>query len=218
MHDSVPDERIRDSRISYERATLDESAAARDPFEQFREWLDAAIAAQAPEPNGMTVATVSATGQPSARIVLLRGYDARGFVFFSNYESAKGRDLAATSRAGLLWWWAPIERQIRVEGVVERLKAAESDAYFLRRPRGHRLSAWASKQSTVVPDRAYLEAQMAEYDRAFAERDVDRPPYWGGYRVVPERFEFWQGRRDRVHDRVVYERDGDAWRTVRLAP
>lgn len=218
MDDSAAQARIRDARISYERGTLDEACIEHDPFGEFALWLDAAIAANVIEPNGMTVATVSPEGRPSARIVLLRGYDERGFTFFTNYESGKGRDLAATGHASLLWWWGSLERQIRVEGAVERLEPAESDVYFMRRPRGHRLSAWASAQSTRVPDRAYLEAEMARYERDFAGREVDRPPYWGGFRVVPERFEFWQGRRNRVHDRIVYERDGAGWRIVRLAP
>jgi len=210
---------IRDSRTTYEKSALDEADAAADPHAQFERWLGEALETDGlPEPNAMTVATVSAGGQPSARIVLLRGHDARGFVFFTNYDSRKGHELDGAGRAGLLFFWAPLERQIRVDGRVERLDATESDDYFARRPRGHRLSAWASPQSAVVPSRAMLEERMADADRRFAGEDVPRPDYWGGYRVVPEAFEFWQGRRNRVHDRVAYVRDGDAWRRERLAP
>ena len=210
---------VRDLRTSYEKGELDEASVARDPFVQFGMWLDEAVLDETlTEPNAVTVATVDDDGQPSARVVLLRGYDERGFVFFTNYESRKGRELAAHPRAGLLFYWGPLQRQIRIDGTVARLPADESDAYFARRPRGHRLSAWASKQSAVVPDRAFLEAQMARADERFRDVEVPRPPYWGGYRVSPRAFEFWQGRRNRVHDRIAYVRDGDGWRTERLSP
>ncbi len=210
---------ISESRKSYDRGSLDETVAAGDPFEQFRRWLDEALATEGLiEPNAMTVASVDADGRPSARIVLLRGYDERGFVFFTNYDSRKGHDLASHAVAALLFYWPPLERQIRIEGDVVRLDAAESDAYFASRPRGHRLSAWASPQSTVVSGRAYLEARMAEEDARFAGADVPRPPHWGGYRIVPRAFELWQGRRNRVHDRLSYTRDGTGWRVERLAP
>jgi pyridoxamine 5'-phosphate oxidase len=149
---------------------------------------------------------------------LLRGYDERGFVFFTNYESRKGRELEHRSKTALLFFWAPLERQVRIEGSVERLDAAESDAYFAKRPRGHRLSAWASPQSAVVPERATLEARMLDMEQRFEGSDVPRPPFWGGFRVVPAAFEFWQGRRNRVHDRLAYVRAGAAWRRERLAP
>ena len=210
---------IRDLRTSYEKSELDEARVARDPLEQFRTWLDEALHTDGlTEPNAVTVATVGADGQPSARVVLLRGYDERGFVFFTNYESRKGRELAAHPRAGLLFYWGPLERQIRIDGTVARLSPDESDAYFNKRPRGHRLSAWASKQSAIVPDRAFLEKQMAQEDERFRDVEVPRPPYWGGYRVMPEAYEFWQGRRNRVHDRIAYVRDGNAWRIERLSP
>jgi pyridoxamine 5'-phosphate oxidase len=212
---------IRDRRTSYERGALDEESVARDPFAQFANWLAEALAADGiVEPNAMTVATVSPEGQPSARIVLLRGYDERGFVFFTNYESRKGHELDASGKAGILFFWAALERQIRIDGSVARIEPSESDAYFAQRPRGHRLSAWASPQSSVVPGRPFLEERMRAEEERFGPEDVPRPPYWGGYRVVPDAFEFWQGRRNRVHDRIAYV-SGDAgagWRIERLAP
>ncbi len=210
---------LRDARTSYERDTLDEGRAAANPHDQFRAWLDAAVATKdLVEPNAVTVATVDADGRPSARVVLLRGHDARGFVFFTNYDSRKGRDLAVRPVAALLFFWPALERQIRIEGAVARLDDAESDAYFASRPRGHRVSAWASHQSAVIPDRAFVEARMEAEDARFADVEVPRPPYWGGYRVTPEIFEFWQGRRNRVHDRLSYRRDGERWRIERLSP
>ncbi|GAC1568523.1 MAG: pyridoxamine 5'-phosphate oxidase [Vulcanimicrobiaceae bacterium] len=213
------DRSITDARISYEKGELVEGHVASDPFAQFKGWLDEALATDGLiEPYAVTVASVAPDGQPSARVVLLRGYDERGFVFFTNYESRKGRELDGSGKAGMLFYWGALERQIRIEGSVARIADDESDAYFAKRPRGHRLSAWASKQSSVVPDRAFLEAQMEREDRRFADVDVPRPPYWGGYRVTPQAFEFWQGRRNRVHDRLAYVRDAEAWRIERLSP
>ena len=209
---------IADRRLNYERGTLDETHAAPEPLEQFGRWLEDALAAELKEPNAMTLATADAAGRPSARIVLLRGWDERGFVFFTNYQSRKGRELEASGRAGLLFFWAPLERQVRIDGTVARISPAESDEYFAQRPRGHRLSAWASPQSRVVPNRAALESRMAAEAERFGDGEVPRPDIWGGYRVAPSAFEFWQGRRDRVHDRIAYERDGKAWRIERLAP
>jgi pyridoxamine 5'-phosphate oxidase len=218
MSDYDVNETIRSRRVSYQRGELGVDVVARDPFEQFRAWLDDALRAETiVEPNAMSVSTVGANGRPSARIVLLRQWDARGFVFFTNYESRKGAELTVHPYAAILFWWGALERQIRIEGAVERVLDVESDAYFASRPRGHRLSAWASHQSSVVPDRETLERAIAEADARFGD-EVPRPPFWGGYRVVPDRFEFWQGRPNRVHDRVAYERGADGWGIARLSP
>jgi pyridoxamine 5'-phosphate oxidase len=212
------DEEVRSRRISYQRAELDVELVALDPFEQFRGWLDAALStAGIKEPNAMTLATVSADGRPAARIVLLRQWDARGFVFFTNYESRKGADLAEHPAAALVFWWGELERQIRIEGAVERVLEVESDAYFATRPRGHRLAAWASRQSAVVTDRETVQRAVLEAEMRFPD-EVPRPVFWGGYRVVPDRFEFWQGRPNRVHDRIAYERSADGWSVARLSP
>jgi pyridoxamine 5'-phosphate oxidase len=206
-------------RKSYTRDALEDGRLPPDPLTLCALWIGEAIEAKLPDANAMALATVDPRGQPAARMVLLRGYDERGFVFFTNYASPKGRDLATTPKAALLFHWASLERQIRLEGSVEQITADESDAYFETRPRGNRLSAWvSSEQSARVPDRAYLETRMHEYDDRFAGREVERPPYWGGYRVYPERYEFWQGRENRVHDRFAYEREAGTWTIVRLAP
>ncbi|AJY17968.1 MULTISPECIES: pyridoxamine 5'-phosphate oxidase [Burkholderia] len=211
---------LADLRINYSRASLDEADAAPDPFAQFDRWFNEALAAKLPEPNTMTLATVGADGRPSARIVLVKGVDERGFVFFTNYESRKGRDLAAHPYAALLFYWIELERQVRIEGRVEKTSADESDRYFASRPVGSRIGAWASEQSAVIDSRATLEAR----EKAFSERygdDPPRPPHWGGYRVVPDTLEFWQGRPSRLHDRLVYTRDAAAphgWTISRLSP
>ena len=205
-------------RVDYKRAALSERDAASDPFELFTRWFDEAVAAAIPEPNAMTLATVDAAGRPAARIVLMKGIDTRGVVFHTNYDSRKGRDLAANPRAALLFFWVGLERQVRIDGTAERVSAEDSDAYFAARPRDSQISAWASPQSAPVADRAWLEARFAECEARFASGAVPRPPHWGGVRVVPDRFEFWQGRASRLHDRLVWSRQGDRWIIGRLAP
>lgn len=214
---SAPSTDLAQLRTDYKRAALTERDAAADPYLQFSRWFDEAVAAAVPEPNAMTLATVDASGQPSARIVLLKSVDARGFVFHTNYDSRKGSDLGANARAALLFFWPQLERQVRIEGRAERASAKESDDYFAQRPRGSQLGAWASPQSARIADRAALEARFAEADARFASA-VPRPPNWGGVRIVAERFEFWQGRASRLHDRLVWKRAGGAWSIERLAP
>jgi pyridoxamine 5'-phosphate oxidase len=204
-------------RVEYRRASFRELDAAPDPFDQFARWFGEAVAAAVPEPNAMTLATVDAAGRPGARIVLLKAFDSRGLVFHTNYDSRKARELAVAPHVALLFFWIPLERQVRIEGAAERVSAAESDAYFAARPRASQLSAWASPQSTPIPDREWLEQQVLATRARFAAQ-VPRPPNWGGVRVVPDRFEFWQGRESRLHDRLVWSRADDRWTIGRLAP
>ena len=204
-------------RRSYEGEPLLEVDLAADPVTQFAAWFADAMAAGLPEPNAMVLATASAGGRPGARTVLLKGYDERGFVFYTNYESRKGRDLAENPRACLLFPWHPMRRQVRVEGPVVRLPKEESAAYFRSRPYGSRIGAWASRQSAVLPSREALDRRFAELAERWPE-DPPVPDFWGGYRVVPEEVEFWQGRLDRLHDRLRYRRSGTAWVVERLAP
>lgn len=209
---------LSDLRKEYIRAGLDESDADRDPIEQFRKWFDEALAADLHEPNAMTLATATPDGKPSARVVLLKGFDARGFVFYTNYEGRKGRELAENPRAALVFYWGELERQVRVEGRVWRVLEEESDAYYASRPRGSRLGAWASAQSRSVERRELVEERLRELEREYTGREVPRPPFWGGYRVEPEEIEFWQGRENRLHDRLVYRWSSDGWRIERLQP
>ena len=204
-------------RKSYERDELDETASAADPLRQFEHWFQQALSAELPEPNAMTVATVAADGRPSTRVVLIKGYDERGIVWYTNYDSRKGRELAGNPFAALQFHWVELERVVRIEGRVEKVGDAESDAYFQSRPLDSRIGAWASPQSQVIESRAVLVANAARYGAQFLLQPP-RPPHWGGYRLVPDRWEFWQGRKSRLHDRLRYRLEAGQWLRERLAP
>jgi pyridoxamine 5'-phosphate oxidase len=206
-------------RKEYTRAGLDESDAAPNPIEQFRGWFDDALAADLHEPNAMTLATASPEGSPSARIVLIKGFDERGFTFYTNYEGRKARELEANPHCALVFYWAELERQVRIEGRVGRISEEESDAYFASRPRGSQLGAWVSEQSQSIESRCALELRLRELEREYEGREIPRPPFWGGYRIEPEVIEFWQGRENRLHDRLQYRRPEDGgWERERLQP
>ena len=206
-------------RKEYTRAGLDESDAAPDPIEQFRGWFDGALAADLHEPNAMTLATATPEGRPSARIVLIKGFDERGFIFYTNYEGRKAGELEANPHCALVFYWAELERQVRIEGRVRRISDEESDAYFASRPRGSQLGAWVSEQSRSIENRGALEQRLRGLEREYEGREIPRPPFWGGYRVEPEVIEFWQGRENRLHDRLQYRRSEDGgWERERLQP
>lgn len=209
---------IADLRQDYRRQTFDEADAHADPIQQFQTWFDQAVAAQLPEPNAMTLATATLDGIPSARIVLLKAVDDRGFTFFTNYDSAKGQELAVNPRAALVFLWTDLERQVRITGAVAKISAVESDDYFNSRPPGSRLGAWASHQSQPIASRAVLETHLADLTAKYSDHPAPRPPQWGGYRVLPEAIEFWQGRSNRLHDRLLYRPHANHWRIQRLSP
>ncbi|BAY96728.1 pyridoxal 5'-phosphate synthase [Tolypothrix tenuis PCC 7101] len=210
---------IADLRKDYTLQDLSETEVNPNPFMQFKQWFDQALAAQLPEPNAMTLATAMPDGKPSARMVLLKNFDERGFVFFTNYNSRKGQELAENPQAALVFWWAELERQVRITGQVEKVSEAESDQYFYSRPENSRLGAWASNQSEVIESREVLEQRLQELQDKYETQDIPRPVNWGGLRVIPVEVEFWQGRPSRLHDRLLYTRlDNGNWKIERLSP
>ena len=208
---------IADIRKDYALRRLDEADVDADPFKQFHAWLAQALEAQVPEPTAMTLATVDEEGSPSARIMLLKALDARGFVFYTNYESRKGAQLAARPRAALTFFWKELERQVRIEGGIEKVSAAEADEYFASRPLGSRIGAWASTQSATIDSRQWLEGRVKAAEAQYGD-NPPRPAHWGGYRVLPDWLEFWQGRQSRLHDRIAYTRVAHSWKVSRLSP
>ncbi|HLO38365.1 MAG TPA: pyridoxamine 5'-phosphate oxidase [Lacibacter sp.] len=210
---------IADIRRDYSLKTLTETEITENPFQQFADWWQQAIESEIDEVNAMTLATASLEGVPSARIVLLKGYDEKGFVFYTNYESAKGQELAENPRASLLFFWKELERQVRITGLVEKVSTQENDEYFLSRPTGSQIGAWASPQSHVIENRSWLESKVKELEVKFSSEKIVRPSHWGGYRVKPVIIEFWQGRSSRLHDRIQYTlQENNSWKIERLAP
>jgi pyridoxamine 5'-phosphate oxidase len=209
---------IADIRKDYQLKSLSEYEVDQNPFTQFSVWWNEAVQSEIDEVNAMALSTVTSVGKPSSRIVLLKGYDEQGFVFFTNYSSDKGQQLAQNNFAALLFFWKELERQVRIEGVVSKVSEEESDAYFNSRPLGSRLGAWASPQSQKISDREVLNKELTKFTEQFDQENIPRPAHWGGYRVRPNRIEFWQGRSNRLHDRILYEQDNDNWQISRLAP
>ncbi|MDB9485297.1 pyridoxamine 5'-phosphate oxidase [Dolichospermum circinale CS-537/01] len=213
------DKSIADLRKDYTLKNLNEEEIDPNPFIQFKIWFNQSVAAQLPEPNAMTLATCTPDGKPSARMVLLKDIDELGFVLFTNYKSQKGQEISVNPQAALVFWWAELERQVRIVGTVEKISSAQSDSYFEVRPPFSRLGAWASNQSQVIANRDVLEAQLIEFKRQYENQEVPRPPHWGGFRVIPQEIEFWQGRSSRLHDRLRYTLvDNGNWKIERLSP
>ncbi len=210
---------VADLRKEYTFQGLNEADADPNPFGQFKVWFEQARNAQLPEPNAMTIATASLDGKPSARMVLLKDYDQRGFVFYTNYDSDKGQQLLTNPWGAIAFWWAQLERQVRITGRVEQVSEAEADQYFKSRPKGSQLGAWASNQSQIIPNREVLEQRLQQLKDEYENKAVMRPPHWGGFRVIPDQIEFWQGRPSRLHDRILYQRGEDGgWFLQRLSP